>query len=46
MRAFGALAESIEGGYDDFERVDVERAFAGLRRDSRYLELMKRYRSR
>jgi len=44
--ALKALEEALAGGYDDFERVESERALSGLRADPRFADLMKRYRSR
>ncbi len=44
--ALKALEETLASGYDDFERVDGERALAGLRADPRFADLMRRYRSR
>jgi predicted nucleic acid-binding Zn-ribbon protein len=44
-RALAALEEAVRGGYDDFERIGADPAFATLRADPRFREWMSRSRS-
>src|SRR5437773_7350161 len=45
VQALEALEEAVRGGYDDVERIGAEPAFATLRSDPRFRELMNRKRS-
>ena len=44
--ALAALEEAFRAGYDDFERAESDPAIAPLRRDPRFADLIKRYRSK